>query len=73
MTYSHGESGYILWKVSQKQTVQGITGDKVCKYGLIRMIIGSGDGFQNLFHHSGVDFLVLPRCVTWELILDGYS
>lgn len=37
----------------------GMTGDKVCKYGLIRMIIGSGDGFQNLFHHSGVDFLVL--------------
>ncbi|MFU0729955.1 IS1 family transposase, partial [Klebsiella pneumoniae] len=26
---------------------------------------------QNLFHHSGVDFLVLH--VTWELILDGYS
>lgn len=36
----------------------GMTGDKVCKYGLIRVIIGSGDGFQNLFHHSGVDFLV---------------
>lgn len=31
----------------------GMTGDKVCKYGLIRVIIGSGDGFQNLFHHTG--------------------
>lgn len=28
------------------------------------MIIGSGDGFQNLFHHSGVDFLVLQ--VVWH-------
>ena len=37
----------------------GMTGDKVCKYRLIRVIIGPGDGFQNLFHHSGVDFLVL--------------
>lgn len=46
----------------------GMTGDKVCKYGLIRGIIGSGDGFQNLFHHSGAS-----GCVTWELILDGYS
>ncbi len=36
-----------------------MTGDKVCKYRLIRVIIGPGDGFQNLFHHSGVDFLVL--------------
>ena len=37
----------------------GMIGDKVCKYGLISVIIGSGDGFQNLFQHSGVDFLVL--------------
>lgn len=26
----------------------GMTGDKVCKYGRIKVIIGSGDGFQNL-------------------------
>ncbi|STF91376.1 Uncharacterised protein [Escherichia coli] len=55
-----GFTPHILWEgFPEPDRAGGMTGDKVCKYGLIRVIIGSGDGFQNLFHHSGVDFLVL--------------
>lgn len=35
-----------------------VTRDEIGKNGLIRVIIGSGDGLQDLFHHPGVSFLV---------------
>ncbi len=71
---SYGESGYILWKVSRKQTVQeGWTGDKVLK---IRTDKGDYWLWRRLSEPLSpvcVDFLVAPGYVTWELILDGYS
>ncbi len=57
VTYSYGEPGTFCGRFPRNRPCRRDDRRKVCKYGLIRGIIGSGDGFQTSF-----TILVLQVC-----------